>query len=1097
VSHILFLNGGKELGDTKDNVIIFTAHDIHEDNRLLLDYVIIPPPPPPEPSVGDQILQFITYAYSYPWDTSIWTTSGILNWDLGDASSSVFANKLAHTYASSGNKIITMYAGTATGATSITSFIMDFAYILGTTDQSLGTFNISNLTNLGGYFSIGGNDDITSVMLPTSSNVFTHFDFSMLDISTIDLTTLSNLGGQIWGYYNANLTEILNPDSSQVITQYYVSNCNLPSIDFTPLINLGGRIDVDANTNLETILLPTLTQPITYFNARNCAIDISTVDDIFAKLDTYYSSNTPISNITVYADQGTNSPPTDCSMNSNIVHLTSIFNGAGRTFTYYINCYLPTVTTSSITDIDEDNATGGGNVTHDGGILLTYRGVCISTNTNPTIADVSIQDAGTGEGSFISYLTNLTPDADYYVRAFAYNSYGLVYGANVYFSTPIVYTACATYDPHFDTIYEETGFLNTDVLSLTTGTLGNYVIDWKDGSTNGPTVFVSGSSFAADPSVQVEHPIENEIVFGGLLYPVLRTLYVNSIKYSAYNAIDASYSPDLKYCLDPINVEPFDCDTSINSNYVYPLNITYNNLTDYAVNKSRTIRYNLCTSSGENVKYAAWSFDAQLVPEQLKIYYCTSSNYTGTLLDNFIHGYSTYGVTTNLYPTNYPDGSARTYARSTASPTGYAPIRYITNFSDVSYNTGDYLRIEVIGGVYQPELESTNWEFGIKSFYENDIDCSFFDASIGQIDMSFDPSMVYNAAGCRYDVIYKTLKPSYYYYMQDPIYSSVLNIPWLMRYTMLTYTNIYNPAGGFNDTSVAIGLRTSTQVTSQTIWSSTYTICVSCADNGSVTYNIENIDDVSTYTIQYTSASDYESFKTDIGLIQAAPGYSATMNSPDSSIEYYAEYRFRIFDCSACGDDQTYKEFYIHLQNEPSWNDSTQTISIPCVVPAMSTYIFDLSTSSCNETYTNTNTRITYFRNTAAGYQYYGGSRLSYPLTYPVKPQRPLVATAMHQIILNESTKETFYTYYIDNALLNGVCDLSLNGFMYDVSTNYALFDYAWAIFNFYDYVTITNMNDKINNWKLERRRFLSTLNPTEGQWDRIWEVSLGQVIYP
>lgn len=96
----------------------------------------------------------------------------------------------------------------------------------------------------------------------------------------------------------------------------------------------------------------------------------------------------------------------------------------------------PTVTTSPITDVSIHTATGGGNVTHDGSIALTYRGICWSTSTNPTIsvADGSTSN-GSGTGVFTSYLTNLLPGTQYYVRAYAINSQGTSYGNNVQFTT--------------------------------------------------------------------------------------------------------------------------------------------------------------------------------------------------------------------------------------------------------------------------------------------------------------------------------------------------------------------------------------------------------------------------------------------------------------------------------------------------------------------------------------------------------------------------------------------------------------------------------------------------------------------------------------
>jgi uncharacterized protein (TIGR02145 family) len=94
----------------------------------------------------------------------------------------------------------------------------------------------------------------------------------------------------------------------------------------------------------------------------------------------------------------------------------------------------PTVNTAGITDITQTTATGGGEVTDDGGAEVTALGVCWSTSQNPTIADNHTSD-GTGTGTFVSNLTGLTPNTPYYVRAYATNSVGTAYGNEVNFTT--------------------------------------------------------------------------------------------------------------------------------------------------------------------------------------------------------------------------------------------------------------------------------------------------------------------------------------------------------------------------------------------------------------------------------------------------------------------------------------------------------------------------------------------------------------------------------------------------------------------------------------------------------------------------------------
>jgi uncharacterized protein (TIGR02145 family) len=96
---------------------------------------------------------------------------------------------------------------------------------------------------------------------------------------------------------------------------------------------------------------------------------------------------------------------------------------------------IPMVSTAIITVIGQTTATGGGHVTDDGGSEVTARGVCWSTSQNPTIADSHTSD-GTGTGVFVSNLTGLTPNTQYFVKAYATNSVGTAYGDEVSFTTP-------------------------------------------------------------------------------------------------------------------------------------------------------------------------------------------------------------------------------------------------------------------------------------------------------------------------------------------------------------------------------------------------------------------------------------------------------------------------------------------------------------------------------------------------------------------------------------------------------------------------------------------------------------------------------------
>ncbi len=132
----------------------------------------------------------------------------------------------------------------------------------------------------------------------------------------------------------------------------------------------------------------------------------------------------------------------------------STITGLHSSTTYYVRAYatnangtvygeqrtvttpsgLPTVVTSSATAVTATSAVCGGNVTADGGYAVIQRGVCYSTTPSPTTASPHTTD-GSGTSSFVSNLTNLTPNTTYHYRAYAINATGTVYGEERSFVT--------------------------------------------------------------------------------------------------------------------------------------------------------------------------------------------------------------------------------------------------------------------------------------------------------------------------------------------------------------------------------------------------------------------------------------------------------------------------------------------------------------------------------------------------------------------------------------------------------------------------------------------------------------------------------------
>ncbi len=137
---------------------------------------------------------------------------------------------------------------------------------------------------------------------------------------------------------------------------------------------------------------------------------------------------------------------------------TSTLNGLSDNTKYYVRAYvtnekgtsygeeisfttqeitLPTVTTNAVTNIKATTATCGGDVTSDGNATVTARGLCWSTLPEPSINNIydEMSSNGSGTGSFTYTMTDLKANTTYYVRAYATNEKGTVYGEEISFKT--------------------------------------------------------------------------------------------------------------------------------------------------------------------------------------------------------------------------------------------------------------------------------------------------------------------------------------------------------------------------------------------------------------------------------------------------------------------------------------------------------------------------------------------------------------------------------------------------------------------------------------------------------------------------------------
>ncbi|MGI4823653.1 MAG: beta strand repeat-containing protein [Janthinobacterium lividum] len=99
--------------------------------------------------------------------------------------------------------------------------------------------------------------------------------------------------------------------------------------------------------------------------------------------------------------------------------------------------YPATVTTATPSAITTTTATAGGSSLDDGGAPVTAYGVAYGTDPEPTVTGPHTTD-GNGLGTFTSSLTSLRPGVLYYVRAYATNAQGTIYGEQLSFTTVAV-----------------------------------------------------------------------------------------------------------------------------------------------------------------------------------------------------------------------------------------------------------------------------------------------------------------------------------------------------------------------------------------------------------------------------------------------------------------------------------------------------------------------------------------------------------------------------------------------------------------------------------------------------------------------------------
>ena len=338
--------------------------------------------------------------------------------------------------------------------------------------NSLGTYT-SSFTNLlpnTTYY-------IRAFAISTAGTAYGHVtNFTTLPLSLPILITdtLSNISNQS-AFAKATITD----DGGSAITErgFCVSTSSMPTVNDT-------KIQVNASSlSYNSTITSLLTNTIYYIRAYAVNAQgtnygnqqlFTTISLPLPTITTTASTNIEYTTVSVggqiTSDGGTavtqrgicystNPNPSINEMNINVgagmgTYTVTINNLIPNT-TYYAKAYasslagtaygneisfttlaltIPQIATFNIAGIGGTSANSGGNVTNSGGSIVTARGLCWSTNANPTISD-SLSLNGSGLGTFTTVLNGLTMNTTYYVRAYATNAQGTGYGNELSFTS--------------------------------------------------------------------------------------------------------------------------------------------------------------------------------------------------------------------------------------------------------------------------------------------------------------------------------------------------------------------------------------------------------------------------------------------------------------------------------------------------------------------------------------------------------------------------------------------------------------------------------------------------------------------------------------
>ena len=550
--------------------------------------------------------------------------------------------------------------------------------------------------------------------------------------------------------------------------------------------------------------------------------------------------------------------------------------------------------------------------------------------------------------------------------------------------TDIIYTVCATYHPYLNDTGKSFCLLSCGPLTSSTVSIGDYLIEWRWVSYTGSIEFISGNLGNSDSTIEAFHPFTDMPLPAGILFPVIKYIYINGYKYVSTEAYvpGERYSADLLECLSPIIIENMTCSNGTYEvpNYSHDIEYEWGGSLSNTGQSSRSVTFLL--NSGGTTKYFAWAFKGDYVPDTMKI------TYSGSTTQEL--AYWTVGQYTS---TNYIT-SPKTYQT-------LGKLSSVANLSGISYVDGDYLVIDIT-----PNANiNTKWELDMKCLTGNTpeqaIDCESFPYGYNIIDPSSITMIVNSGTGityCSYDVFLNVASGS-----------SITNYD-IGKY--FTINNIREPNGASihpTYTQVILSLRNFTNYAYMGIQPNGW---VTCNNMNSGSSMIQSGDIL---TLVFQDSVDYSIYKNSYNYI-TGHSYFTSYTPDNTDVNHYKRITLKLMNNSVqCGDVFTGATCNFHYSSPVYFDDTGKTITI-----IMSGTTNGITEELCNNLYSLANVFI-------SNDVYVNGiiGNVNFPFT-KIGYVTPFTGLAINPAptIYNETGKTFFYYNYVHPAIINNVCDM-------------------------------------------------------------------------